>query len=305
MAPTIIRVKRKFDESQEVDPKIVLNCKKQKLSEKDVYSQFSFVGTVQEENVIPDHMLKISKKEAENIVQSKSNLQNSGLSNRVSENLEKIKEKRFKVVNFMRSSEKSAYQASNGEQIILDVEREYDFNNENITAAGLNEKSSKSYVYDIYVAQDDFSSILQADVIDINDLSILEYNDYLYSCPRLTNDLDDDLHDDYDEDSNDENNWRNDYPDEEDISDSSVDERAMRKAMQNFEIDNDLSSSDADEFNETSNDGFVFSINAEDNDYDDYDYVNADHVSGTSYAKYRKRMIKDLKSDSEESSEED
>ena len=34
MAPTIIRVKRKFDESQEVDPKIVLNCKKQKLSDK-------------------------------------------------------------------------------------------------------------------------------------------------------------------------------------------------------------------------------------------------------------------------------
>ena len=113
-------------------------------------------------------MLKISKKEAENIVQSKSNLHNSGLSNRVTENLEKSKEKRFKVVNFMRSSEKSADQASNEEQIILDVEREYD--NENKTPADLNQNSSKSYVYDIYVAQDEFSSILQADVIDLNDL---------------------------------------------------------------------------------------------------------------------------------------
>lgn len=34
MAPTIIRVKRKFDETQEVDTNIILNCKKQKLSDK-------------------------------------------------------------------------------------------------------------------------------------------------------------------------------------------------------------------------------------------------------------------------------
>jgi len=115
-------------------------------------------------------MLKLSKKEAENIVQSKSNQFNSGLSNRVSENLEKLKERRFKVVNFMRSTEKSADQASNGEQIILDVEREYESTNENKTPSDLNKASSESYVYDIYVAQDDFSSILQTDVIDLNDL---------------------------------------------------------------------------------------------------------------------------------------
>jgi len=76
MAPTIIRVKRKLDETQEVDSKIVLNCKKQKLCDKvifqllyrterfqyiykcliigffkDVYSQFSFVGTVEEVSI--------------------------------------------------------------------------------------------------------------------------------------------------------------------------------------------------------------------------------------------------------------
>lgn len=115
-------------------------------------------------------MLKISKKDAENIVQSKSNPQNSGLSNRVSENMEKLKEKRFKVVNFMRSCERSADQTSNEEQIILDVEREYESTNKNQTADELNTNSSESYVYDIYVAQDDFSSVLQADVIDLNDL---------------------------------------------------------------------------------------------------------------------------------------
>lgn len=114
-------------------------------------------------------MLKISKKDAENIVQSKGSLYNSGLSNRVSENLEKLKEKRFKVVNFMRNCEKSADQ--NEEQIILDVEREYESSsNENKTADEFNTNSSKSFVYDIYVAQDDFSSVLQADVIDLNDL---------------------------------------------------------------------------------------------------------------------------------------
>ncbi|XP_070496638.1 probable RNA polymerase II nuclear localization protein SLC7A6OS [Chironomus tepperi] len=305
MAPTIIRVKRKFDETQEIDSRIILNCKKQKLSDKDVVSHFSFVGTVEEENVIPNHMLKISKKDAEVIVQTKSNLNNSGLSNRVSENLEKSKEKRFKVVNFMRNCDKSADQALNEEQIILDVERDYESTNENKTADDLSATNSKSYVYDIYVAQDDFSSVLQADIIDLNDLSILEYNDYLYSCPRLTNEIDDNLHDDYDEDSNDENNWRNDYPDEEDLSDFSVDERAMRRAMQNFGIDNDLSTSDDDdddEIHETSNDGFVYSINAEDNDFhDDYDY----NYTGTSYAKYRKRMLKELQSDYENSSDDD
>jgi len=76
--------------------------------------------------------------------------------------------------------------------------------------------------------------------------------------------------------------------------------------MQNFEIDNDLSSSDEDEFHEANNDGFVYSINTEDNDFDDdYDYAVADNYGGTSYAKYHKRMLKDLQSDSEKSSDED
>jgi hypothetical protein len=38
MAPTIIRVKRKLDEAQDIEAKIVLNCKKQKLNEKVKYN---------------------------------------------------------------------------------------------------------------------------------------------------------------------------------------------------------------------------------------------------------------------------
>lgn len=80
----------------------------------------------------------------------------------------------------------------------------------------------------------------------------------------------------------------------------------MRRAMQNFEIDNDLSSSDEDEFHETSNEGFVYSINAEDNDFfDDYDYTDVDNYGGTNYAKYHKRMMKDLQSDSDNTSDDD
>jgi hypothetical protein len=78
----------------------------------------------------------------------------------------------------------------------------------------------------------------------------------------------------------------------------------MRRAMQNFGIDNDLSTSDDGEFYETSNDGFVYSINTEDNDFDG-DYDCADHYSGTSYAKYRKRMMKVMQSESEKSSDDE
>lgn len=67
--------------------------------------------------------------------------------------------------------------------------------------------------------------------------SVLEYNDYLYSCPRLTNnDLDTDEDENADEDSNDENNWRNDYPDEEDSDGDSVGASQMRRCVERLDM---------------------------------------------------------------------
>ena len=131
--------------------------------------------------------------------------------------------------------------------------------------------------------------------------SILEYNDYLYSRPRLMNDSESDNDNLEDEDSNDENNWRNDYPDEDDDNES-VGERQMRNAVENFDIDNDLSS---DEENTANRTGFVNSVDSQAIGFeDDLDYSNSNH-HGESYAKYRKRIEKEMNEESDYDSDDD
>jgi hypothetical protein len=127
--------------------------------------------------------------------------------------------------------------------------------------------------------------------------SILEYNDYLYSRPRLTNSESDDQNDS--EDSNDENNWRNDYPDEEEMSDDSIGERQMRQAMNNIEIGEDLSSDDDEN-------GFVYSVDSEAINFeDDLDYCDVNRY-GEAYARYKKRALRDLAEDtSDDNSDEE
>lgn len=128
-------------------------------------------------------------------------------------------------------------------------------------------------------------------VITFSSSSILEYNDYLYSRPRLTNsDSEDDNHED--EDSNEENNWRNDYPDEDEMSgNESIGEREMRKAINNFDLGNELSSDDENQ------NGFVYSIDSEAISFeDDLDYCDVNRY-GEAYARYKKRVLRELAED--------
>lgn len=133
--------------------------------------------------------------------------------------------------------------------------------------------------------------------------SILDYNDYLYSQPRLVNsdDSDDDEIVPWDEDSNDENHWRNDYPDEESVSeDESIGERDMRRAMNNVDIGNELSSSDDEHRND-----WVHSIDSEAINFeDDMDYCDVNRY-GEAYARYRKRVVRELESASDDSDKEE
>ena len=127
--------------------------------------------------------------------------------------------------------------------------------------------------------------------------SILEYNDYLYSRPRLTN-SDSESDDHEDEDSNDENNWRNDYPDEDEMSDNSIGEREMRRAMNDIEIGNELSSDDDQNV-------FVHSIDSEAISFeDDLDYCDVNRY-GEAYARYKKRALRDLKEESDDGTDDD
>lgn len=130
--------------------------------------------------------------------------------------------------------------------------------------------------------------------------SILDYNDYLYSRPRLINESesDDNMED---EDSNDENNWRNDYPDEEDDNES-VGERQMRSAVENFDLENDLSS---DEESGANRNRFVNSVDAQAIGFeDDLDYSNSNR-HGESYARYRKRIEKEMNEESDTDSDDE
>lgn len=131
--------------------------------------------------------------------------------------------------------------------------------------------------------------------------SILDYNDYLYSLPRFSNDSDPDEMDNDDEDSNDENNWRNDYPDEGEISDNdSIGEREMRHAMENCDLENDLSSSD-----DNNHDGFIYSIDSQGFSFeDDVDYCDVNRY-GEAYARYKKRVTRELEEGSDENSSDD
>lgn len=130
--------------------------------------------------------------------------------------------------------------------------------------------------------------------------SILEYNDYLYSRPRLMDSDSEEELDLGDDDSNDENNFRNDYPDEDQMSDNeSIGERDMRRAMNNFDIGLDLSS---DEENEN---GFVYSVDSEGISFeDDLDYCDVNRY-GEAYARYKKRALQELEEEVDDSEDDE
>lgn len=114
----------------------------------------------------------------------------------------------------------------------------------------------------------------------------------------VNSESDDDDHED--EDSNDEDNWRNDYPEEGAMSeDGSVGEAQMRRAMNDFAIGNDLSS------DEEENNGFVYSVDSQAIGFeDDLDYCDVNRY-GEAYARYKKRVLRELNESSEDCYDDD
>lgn len=144
--------------------------------------------------------------------------------------------------------------------------------------------------------------------------SVAIYDDPLYSSHRGLGDRSDSMGEES-EDSNDENNWRNDYPDEdEDVFGDcqSVGDDDMRRAVEELDLEGDreLSSDEEDTHGarDDDNGGFAYPVN---DDGDDEEYRDADDAGlnatdverfGTSYARYKARVLKRLEknSDSEE-----
>lgn len=118
--------------------------------------------------------------------------------------------------------------------------------------------------------------------------------------PLVNSDAEDDDDQEEDEDSNDENNWRNDYPEDEEMSDNeSVGERDMIRAMNNCDIGQELSSDEED------HNGFVYSVDSEAISFeDDLDYCDVNRY-GEAYARYKKRVVRELKDEDSASDSDD
>ncbi|CAO1312238.1 unnamed protein product [Diamesa serratosioi] len=302
----VIRMKRHINE-EPLDA-FVLNCKKRKTNgtkdqnQSETTSVLKFVGTVNQDTNITEHIAKLTKDEAKDIITRKQLNPAEKLRSRVEQNKEKSQNNRFKIVNYTRTLDTEETE-NNQKLTIVDVEKERNVSNVASTSTAIAPSANvteEPYVYDLYIAEANETILQYPESIDLNDLSILEYNDYLYSRPRLMNDSESDDNVE-DEDSNDENNWRNDYPDEDDDN-ISVGERQMRNAIANFDLDNDLSS---EEESDLSRNGFVNSVDSQAIGFeDDLDYSNSNR-NFESYARYRKRIEKEMNEEGNDDSDDE
>ncbi|XP_063699273.1 probable RNA polymerase II nuclear localization protein SLC7A6OS [Culicoides brevitarsis] len=304
----VIRIKRHIDE--EPLSAFLLNCKKRKTdteseeaaggSSKDVETQIlKFSGTLTKAEDISDHILKISKDEAKDLVSKTARTPKITEKNR-NEAKSQSQNNRFKIVNCTRgleqASSSSSTSAATKSLTILDVEKED--SDKKIDAKENNTPSDEDkFVFDVYVPENHYSNnecTSSDNLLNFDDISVVEYVQDFYSyrdasMPDSENDS---------EDSNDENNWRNDYPDEDDMAgyddDSSIGENDMRRAMDEFDIDDDRElSSDEDLYgDEDAHDGFVYSIDSDAIGFeDDLDYCDVNRY-GEAYARYKRRILK-------------
>ncbi|XP_013200481.1 probable RNA polymerase II nuclear localization protein SLC7A6OS [Amyelois transitella] len=247
MASTVLRVKRRLEDNPQ--DALVLMCKRIKRDTEEISSSlFVFRGTVdsQEATNVQDIVPK-----------SKTKLKRS---HSISDIIEKIRQEK------KDSSSQSRYEVVNCNRGLKDAEKQYDLvdlqKNEDI-------EGDVQYAYDLYTAaKPDFDVSMLDNLVSIEnyetDLIFGTYRDNGY---RPSSDEEDD-----DDDSNDENNWRNDYPDSEH---SSINEEDMIRAMENVDLEDDLSSD-----------------TGEDKIYDQPNPFNEDVLRyGPAYAKYKARVL--------------
>lgn len=121
---------------------------------------------------ISEHIAKLTKDEAKDIVQKK---RPEGLKSRIDQNREKSQQNRFKIVNYTRALNDPDTPAADG-LTIVDVEKD---NKSTIASTSATQSNSYSdipsdpYVYDIYIAEDAATSALHyPDTLDFNDLDL-------------------------------------------------------------------------------------------------------------------------------------
>lgn len=243
---TVLRVKRRLEDNHQ--DALVLVCKRYKIDSEEVSpSLFVFRGSVENE----EH------DQVKNIVPNNIKLKHSTDVSDIIQNIRKERknfatENRYEIVNCSRGLKGDSVQ---DDFDLVDLQRK-------------DEKPNERYIYDLYTsAKEDFDISMLDNLVSIENY---ETHLVLGSYRENGNASDDD---DDSEDSNAENNWRNDYPDSEP---SSIDEEDMIKAVENINIEDDLSS-DVDE----------------EKIYDEPpDLFNEDVKRyGAAYAKYKARVL--------------
>ncbi|CAH2105033.1 unnamed protein product [Euphydryas editha] len=243
---TVLRVKRRLEDNPQ--DALVLLCKRIKTDTEEISpSLFVFRGTVESQE--PTHV--------KNIVPSNFKLKTS---TNVSDIIKKIRkerkdfatESRYEIVNCSR-----------------DVKVESDEDNYDLVdLQKKNDRENEKYTYDLYTAaKEDFDVSMLDNIVSIENYE----TDLIFGSYRDNGLVESDEEDS--EDSNAENDWRNEYPDSDP---SSLDEEDMIKAVENCNLEDDLSS-DA----------------GEDKIYDEPpDLFNEDVKRyGAAYAKYKAKVL--------------
>lgn len=261
---TIVRVKRTLEETPH--EALLLQCKRVKTEERISPSVFVFTGTVDKQENTDSHIKKVWSKNNETHQKTTTKTSTEILEKVRQKHKSKISENRLEIINCNRG-----LQADDSFYDLLDVE----------SKVKTPDSDDVMYAYDIYLAQTkDFDVSMLDNIVRIDplegDLIYGSYRDNGRVTPSTEGDTDED-------DSNDENNWRNDYPD----SDSSIKESDMKLCMENFHLDDDLSSDDGEEdlvYNNSKNTTSKTNTNAEVSPKDVERY-------GLAYAKYKARLV--------------
>jgi len=180
----VIRMKRHI--SEEPHSAFILNCKKRKTDDSkqgnstsgETSTVLKFAGTVNQDTDITEHIAKITKEDAKDIVNRKK--PDTSVNKRLEQNREKSQQNRFKIVNYTRAlnepKEEDSSPAPSANLTIVDVEKERTANNTATTSSAqvssFSDISDEPFVYDIYIA--DSTSLTQyPDSIDLNDLRLV------------------------------------------------------------------------------------------------------------------------------------
>lgn len=126
----------------------------------------------QDTNLTAEHIAKLTKDEAKEIVARKR--AESNVKSRMDQNREKSQQNRFKIVNYTRELSETAEKSSAANLTIVDVEKDRSLAT---TSSSSYSDISDEYVYDIYIGDTGSAFQQYPDSIDLNDLRLVVLDD--------------------------------------------------------------------------------------------------------------------------------